>query len=76
MKIKLQFILTFMITCGLNAQTISDKIDSIRIRYQIPALEIAVISSNSILKMKAFGTNKINSIAQLIDDHQHSSGRH
>ncbi|GGG59330.1 serine hydrolase domain-containing protein [Epilithonimonas arachidiradicis] len=60
MKVKLQFILTFLIACSLNAQTISDKIDSIRIRYQIPALEIAVISSDSIL-MKALGTNKVNS---------------
>ena len=61
MKIKFQFIFIFLISCYTTAQNISDKIDSIRIRYQIPALEIAVISSDSILDMKAFGTNKINS---------------
>ncbi|AZB32309.1 class A beta-lactamase-related serine hydrolase [Chryseobacterium bernardetii] len=64
MKVKLQFILTFLIAYSLIAQTISDKIDSIRIRYQIPALEIAVISSDSIL-MKALGTNKVNSNVQV-----------
>jgi len=61
MKIKLQFIFTFLISCYTTAQNTSDKIDSIRIKYQIPALEIAVISSDSILEMNAFGTNKINS---------------
>ncbi|WP_426479119.1 serine hydrolase domain-containing protein [Chryseobacterium sp. CBSDS_008] len=61
MKTKFQFIFIFLIACYTNAQNLSDKIDNIRIKYQIPALEIAVISSDSILEMGAFGTNKINS---------------
>lgn len=62
MKATLKFIFFFLlITCGANAQNISDKIDSIRIKYKIPALEFAVISPDSILEMKTFGTNKIDS---------------
>lgn len=65
MKKEFKIVLMFLLSFNLKAQIFSDKIDSIRTRYQIPALGVAVLSSDSILKMNVYGTNKIHSDSKI-----------
>lgn len=65
MKREFKIILMFLLSFNLKAQIFSDKIDSIRTQYHIPALGVAVISSDSILEMNVYGTSKINSDSKI-----------
>lgn len=65
MKKRFKIVLIFLLSFNLKAQIFSDKIDSIRTKYQIPALGVAVLSSDSILEMNVYGTNKIHSDSKI-----------
>ncbi|WP_312765399.1 serine hydrolase [Epilithonimonas sp.] len=55
----------FLLSFNLKAQVFSDKIDSIRTQYKIPALGIAVLTSDSVLEMNVYGINKIHSDSKI-----------
>ncbi|WP_027383225.1 serine hydrolase domain-containing protein [Epilithonimonas caeni] len=65
MKKELKIMLMFLLSFNVKAQVFSDKIDSVRTQYKIPALGVAVLSSDSILEMNVYGTNKINSDSKI-----------
>ncbi len=64
--ITLAFIIFFNIS---NGQTTAQFADSIRIKYKIPELAYAVLSSDSIIELKVLGFHKVNtkSKAQISD---------
>lgn len=60
MRQLLTTLLFLLILFAANAQTTTDFADSIRIKYKIPELAFAIISSDTVFEMQTLGIQRIN----------------